>query len=153
VTPNPLTFIVFGQAVPAGSKRHFVTKTGKVNTVDASGASLAAWKADLRHAAQEVMEPHELLGRDVPLDLQLRFFIRRPKGHFGTGRNGDKLRASAPAYPVTKPDTTKLLRAVEDALTGIVWADDAQIVTQTVWKRYVIAPGIAPFVEVKVWWR
>ena len=31
---------------------------------------------------------------------------------------------------------TKLVRAVEDALTGLVWRDDAQVVVQTVRKRY-----------------
>ena len=150
MTPNPLTITVYGQAVPAGSKRHFLTKTGKVNTVDASGASLAAWKADIRHAALEAMTDEDFAGRTKPLDLQLRFFIRRPKGHYGTGRNADKLRAGAPCYPVTKPDATKLLRAVEDALTGVIWMDDCQIVSQTVLKRYAKAE---PYVEIKVWWR
>ena len=35
-----------------------------------------------------------------------------------------------------RPDATKLVRAVEDALTGLVWRDDAQVVIQTVRKRY-----------------
>ena len=39
-------------------------------------------------------------------------------------------------YPITKPDATKMLRAVEDAMTGIAWLDDAQIVRQVVTKRY-----------------
>lgn len=45
-------------------------------------------------------------------------------------------RPSAPHYPAVKPDATKLVRAVEDALTGICWRDDAQIVNQDVRKRY-----------------
>ncbi len=35
-----------------------------------------------------------------------------------------------------KPDATKLVRALEDALTRIVWKDDAQVVTQVVHKRF-----------------
>jgi len=30
----------------------------------------------------------------------------------------------------------KLARAVEDALTGVIWADDAQIVDEVIRKRY-----------------
>ena len=69
---------------------------------------------------------------DSPLNLEVDFYVPRPKGHFG--KRG--LRLSAPAFPTVKPDATKLLRAVEDALTGIVWRDDAQVVEQHVSKLY-----------------
>jgi Holliday junction resolvase RusA-like endonuclease len=42
--------------------------------------------------------------------------------------------------PVVMPDATKLLRGLEDALTGVVWHDDAQIVSQHVEKRYALGP-------------
>jgi Holliday junction resolvase RusA-like endonuclease len=37
---------------------------------------------------------------------------------------------------VTRPDVLKLARAAEDALTGIVWRDDSQIVHETLAKVY-----------------
>jgi Holliday junction resolvase RusA-like endonuclease len=37
---------------------------------------------------------------------------------------------------------TKLLRAVEDAATGLLWWDDAQIVTQIITKGYGTRPGV-----------
>ena len=40
------------------------------------------------------------------------------------------VKGSAPRRPVTRPDVTKLIRAVEDACTSIVWRDDSQICTQ-----------------------
>jgi Holliday junction resolvase RusA-like endonuclease len=40
-----------------------------------------------------------------------------------------------------------LWRAAEDALTGIVWADDAQITDQRVQKCYSTMPGVSITVE------
>jgi Holliday junction resolvase RusA-like endonuclease len=68
--------------------------------------------------------------------LEVLFVLPRPKGHHGTGRNAGVPKASAPQWPTVKPDTTKLLRAVEDACTSILWRDDAQIVIQTACKVY-----------------
>jgi len=39
-------------------------------------------------------------------------------------------------YPKSKPDRGKYLRAIEDAMTKLVYVDDAQIVSGTVDKRY-----------------
>ena len=71
-----------------------------------------------------------------PLELTVTFYLARPRGHYGTGRNADRLRPSAPAHPTTRPDTSKLVRALEDALTRQVYADDAQIVRQHAERRY-----------------
>ena len=56
----------------------------------------------------------------------------RPKGHFG--KRG--LLPSAPIAPIVKPDLLKLARAVEDALSGLVYKDDAQIVREILDKHY-----------------
>lgn len=41
-----------------------------------------------------------------------------------------------------KPDASNLAKAVEDAMNGTVWADDAQIVQMMVWKAYAHAPRV-----------
>lgn len=74
--------------------------------------------------------------RAGPLALAVVFYRPRPQGHFGSGRNSGRLRDSEPGYPTTKPDTTKLLRGVEDALTGILWRDDSLVCVQQAEKRY-----------------
>jgi Holliday junction resolvase RusA-like endonuclease len=71
-----------------------------------------------------------------PLSVNVTFYLRRPDGHYGTGRNAGQLKTSAPAYPTSKPDATKLWRSTEDAMTGVVFRDDSQIVQQSVGKRY-----------------
>jgi Holliday junction resolvase RusA-like endonuclease len=144
-----LRFSVFGKPQPAGSKKGFVNpKTGRVIiTEDAKNSK--PWRQQVAGAAEHaagiagdgwaVCDPR-------PMRLEVAFILARPKGHFGSGRNAGTVRASAPAFPATKPDATKLLRAVEDALTGVVWRDDAQVVEQAVWKLY----GEPERVEVKV---
>lgn len=67
-----------------------------------------------------------------PVTLRVTFVRPRPAGHYG--RTG--LRPSAPAHPTVRPDLTKMLRALEDALTGVVWRDDAQVVHLDVVKAY-----------------
>jgi len=63
--------------------------------------------------------------------------------------NPDMVKMSAPPYPDKKPDCTKLLRALEDSLTGIIWKDDCQIVEQHVSKVYSPNPGAKVFVTMK----
>lgn len=127
-----LTFTVHGVAQPAGSKRGF-HRGGRVIITDANAKS-RPWKAQVTDAGAAAMGGAALL--DGPLSLELVFYIPRPKGHYGTGRNAGTVRASAPAFPAVKPDVLKLARAVEDALTGIAYRDDAQIVQERLVKRY-----------------
>ena len=88
-----------------------------------------------------------------PLSVSFSFAMPRPGSHYGTGRNADKLKPSAPAGHTSKPDITKLIRSTEDALKGIAWVDDTQIVSQSAGKMYTNdrRPGcwimIRPYVE------
>jgi len=51
--------------------------------------------------------------------------------------------------PTSKPDASKLARAAEDELTGIVWRDDAQVCKLVVTKVYATGiPGATITVEV-----
>lgn len=143
-----IRFQVLGKPQPAGSKKGFVNpKTGKVIITEDAKKS-KPWKQEVASTAEHAVSGDE--GWTVcdprPMRLEVAFILARPKGHFGTGRNAGTVRESAPRYPATKPDATKLLRAVEDALTGVVWRDDAQVVEQAAWKIY----GEPERVEIKV---
>jgi hypothetical protein len=139
-----LMFEVIGHPEPAGSKRAVPLHrggggwAGGGRVIDANPKA-APWKREVAVAAVDAMriaygpEPELFPG---PRGLAVVFTVLRPKGHFGTGRNAGRLKESAPPYPIVKPDATKLLRGVEDALTGVVWRDDAQVVEQRVSKRY-----------------
>jgi len=66
---------------------------------------------------------------DGPVKLMAAFSFQRPKAHYGTGRNSEVLKLSAPVEHIQTPDTDKLLRLLCDALTiaGVI-VDDRLIV-------------------------
>lgn len=134
-----LSFTVYGKAAPAGSKRAF-NQGGHIRVVDAN-PNAKGWKNDVAQAAIHAMlEPGDDSSRILeigplltgPLSLSIVFVIPRPKSHYG--KRG--LRPTAPARPTVKPDLLKLARGVEDALTGVIYRDDAQIVGELLIKEY-----------------
>jgi Holliday junction resolvase RusA-like endonuclease len=133
-----LSFRVVGKPEPRGSKNAFRTKTGATVVTDSNPHS-GPWMGVVADAALNAMIGEDGTVAAVmegPLAMAVVFTVARPKGHYGTGRNEGVVKASAPSHPAVKPDTTKLLRGLEDALSGVVWRDDAQVVEQTVAKRY-----------------
>lgn len=78
------------------------------------------------------------------VSVKLEFHMPRPKSHYGTGKYATRLRKSAPSeYScVAKPDLDKLVRAVLDCGTGILWVDDAQVVSISCSKRYSENSGL-----------
>lgn len=60
---------------------------------------------------------------DGPLWLTLDFWFEKPK-------------SSKLVYPEVKPDASNVLKAIEDALNGVLWHDDKQICVLTVYKNY-----------------
>jgi Holliday junction resolvase RusA-like endonuclease len=71
-----------------------------------------------------------------PIAVAIAFFLPRPKAHYRTGVNADKLRRSAPLVPTTAPDIDKLVRGTLDGLSSIVIRDDSQIVWIQAYKGY-----------------
>jgi len=113
---------------PGGSKRAFVNpKTGRAIVTEDCKRS-KDWRACVALAGREHFEK-PLLG---PLRVSFEFHFLRPKGHYG--KKG--VRPSAPTYPAVRPDVSKCIRSTEDALTGIAWRDDSQIVQQVAVKVY-----------------
>jgi crossover junction endodeoxyribonuclease RusA len=99
------------------------------------------WQRQVESAAKTACFGQEPI--DGPCVVQMTFSLPRPASHFGTGRNAEVLKPGAPEYPVGHGcgDLDKLVRAVGDALTGVVYVDDALIVNLHAWKRYG-APGV-----------
>lgn len=118
---------VRGLPAPQGSKRPVRFGNGKIGVVESS-KGVGPWREAVRAETQRVMK-----AEDGPLDgalaVSITFELPRPRGHYGTGRNGGLIKDSAPQFPAGRPDLDKLLRAVLDGLTaGGAWSDDAQVV-------------------------
>lgn len=151
-----LSFWVAGHPEPGGSKTAFALpnrqwrkgmpmalaflhgKDGRpiINVVDANDKKVKPWRKLVAAAAGDAMTAAGLPLFDGALLVQMDFFVHRNKGHFGTGRNARLLKESAPLYPAVAPDVLKLSRAAEDAMTGVVYTDDARTVDMLVRKRF-----------------
>jgi Holliday junction resolvase RusA-like endonuclease len=130
-----LTFHVSGIPAPGGSKTAMPiyrrdgslvikqTPTGKqrpvFNMVDAADSGgrkgHRQWKDAVGWHGKAAMKRRGEAPLRGPLKLSIVFVMPRPK-------------SVTRQHHTIKPDLTKLLRSTEDALTGIVWADDSQIV-------------------------
>ena len=134
-----IEFFVPGIPRPGGSKKGFYNKkSGRVIIVDA-GTHTKPWRQTIMSFALGEAATHGLLQH--PGGLSVCFFLPRPKKHYGTGKNSSVLKPDASYWHSIAPDTTKLMRALEDALTGILWRDDSQVVWQIGCKVYSEMPG------------
>lgn len=124
-----VSFFVPGIPATQGSKRAFNRKDGGTPIVVESCKGNKDWRGDVKRFAVDAYNGPPIKG---PVHLSITFQLPRPKSHFG--KRG--LRPGAPMNHTIKPDLTKMLRAVEDALKGILWADDCQVVKQVVGKVY-----------------
>jgi Holliday junction resolvase RusA-like endonuclease len=128
-------FFVSGVPVPQGSMRSFAhRRTGAIVTTHKSPQVLV-WRDLIAHEAAK----HCVTLMAGPVIVECDFFLRRPKSHFGTGRNAGTLKASAPTHVDRAPDVDKLVRACLDALTGVVFADDCQVVDLYATKAWTVS--------------
>jgi len=107
-----------------------------VDTADMRKGDPGARKRWMKHIsmmAELTFTEEMILG---PVKLQMDFFMPRPKSHFRTGKYAHIMRDDAPPEHIVKPDEDKLLRPAQDALSGICWKDDCQIISVTVTKQY-----------------
>lgn len=113
-----VAFRVEGEPITQGSMKVF---NGHVVH---SNKKLRPWREAVAWAAKEAWGPEPITG---PVVLHCLFTIRRPKLHYGSGKNALVVKDRSPQRHIQKPDVDKLARAISDALTGIVFMDDSQI--------------------------
>lgn len=112
---SPIEFEVYGVPIPQGSKNVY-----RGRLVEAQGAKLKIWREEVKTTAGQHYTGELLEG---PIRLEVTFWMPRPK----------TVKRELPTVP---PDADKLLRAVNDSLTGTIFVDDAQVVECHLQKRY-----------------
>ena len=135
-----ISFLVYGVPVGQGSKTRGQSGT-KTWIRDDNAKTLKPWRDRIANAAADAHGGAPLLLG--PVVVHVSFGFPRLKAHYGAG---GKLKAGAPTLKVTKPDVDKLVRALFDALTGVVWHDDGQVVSVRASKAY----GDPPRTEVRI---
>lgn len=124
---NGVTFHVNGTPAPKGSTTRMPNGAMLPAGTTASRKRFADWRTDIRNAASEAMGENE--PQRGAVRLLCEFDLMYPASSIRKYQFG--------WLPHTKqPDVDKLLRALLDALTGIVWVDDSQVAFVTVNKVY-----------------
>lgn len=138
---------VTGDPRSKGSFTPITTKGGRVFMKQSRASK--SWENTVRQLCQDEVDAcHE-----GPIALRVHFCLERPKGHCGTGKNAGRLKASAPEHPDKTPDIDKLLRAIMDGLTRVLYDDDKRVVRVEVTKEYQ-DPGGRIGVWIQGWaWR
>ena len=78
--------------------------------------------------------------------IGLVFWFARPASHYGTKNGITYLKSNAPVHPVSARlgDIDKLSRAVLDALTGVAYLDDRQVIQLEASKGYLKEQDASP---------
>jgi Holliday junction resolvase RusA-like endonuclease len=143
---------VIGLPVPQGSLRAMVSPQGKA-VVPQADQRLLRYRADLRHEGQRSMRERKVTLMAWAVSVQVTFVLPRPATHFlpiNKRRDAPELRPEAPVYPMGTPDLDKLCRSVLDALTGIVFADDAQVISLYAAKVYAEEPVFPGLTKLRI---
>lgn len=111
----PGGLFVPGTPEPQGSTRSFVVKGRAVTTSD--NPDVKPWRAVISAYIRDSIGP-VIVHPTGPVSLGLLFVMPR--------RKGEPKRITPPH--TRRPDADKLVRAVLDALTGLVYTDDSQVV-------------------------
>jgi Holliday junction resolvase RusA-like endonuclease len=118
-----ISFTVQIKPVPQARPRFFVRRKGNKTFVGAYDPArcktfkeVIAWHAKIKAKETGLREP-----TTAPIAISLIF---------GMGKNGGR------RFHVKRPDIDNLAKAVKDALKGVIYADDSQIVEAHLFKQY-----------------
>ncbi len=134
-----IKIIITGHPVAKGRGRAVATRAGHARIV--TPAKTRRWEEDARMVARAKMGQRKPLAGPVEVKIFASFVITPgwPKWKREAAENGR-------IYHTTRPDGDNIMKTAKDAMNGIVWIDDAQVVQATVSKHY----GDKPFVEIVV---
>lgn len=130
-----LAFFVSGKPIEKGSWKTFPGKDGKARFVPAN-PKLRNWEASIKlsaaNAKNEQCPDWWGVPEETPMALDLIFFLSPPK------------RQKHERPIAQKADLDKLVRAVFDSLTGVLYKDDGCVVRVQASKYYShMAPGVS----------
>lgn len=136
-----LTIDILGLPVPQGS---LVSNGHGRGLRHSNDTKLRPWRAQV--IAELVAARPPDWNSALPISVTATFRFPRPQGHYGTGRNSDNLKPSAPTYHAVKPDLDKTARALGDSIEASGLArGDQQITSWNIAKRYCVndeSPGV-----------
>lgn len=139
-----LTVTIPGEPCAQGRPRAFVNRAGQARVYDPQKSR--NWKAT---AQQHMADALQAAGVAAPLvvegavELHVVAVFTCPRSHW-------RKRDPTPRRPkVSRPDAENVAKAVQDAASGVLFTDDAQVVRLVV-EKWIGAQGEAPGVTIFV---
>jgi Holliday junction resolvase RusA-like endonuclease len=129
-----VTFKVDGTPVPKGRAR-YARRGNFISTY--TPEKTRTYETLIRDAAIEAMGSSEPL--ETPVSLYL--YIRVPIPKSCTKKRLEAI-SNGSEKPIRKPDSSNILKSVEDGMNSVVYKDDAQIINHHVTKVYSSLPGV-----------
>lgn len=132
-----ISFTAIGKPEPQGSARAFVPKGWSRAVITSDNPKNKNWRATVHIAARKALKAAKGQLFDGPVKVSAIFYLPRPKA----------LKGEKPH--TTRPDADKLTRSILDAMTGVLYADDGQVVELDISKRYALV-GDLPGADISV---
>ena len=141
IDDSSIIFSVHGEPIP-GSQLQMNRKTGHIYRPPEHKQRVFSVHEYARHALSQMgFTDVPFYGRDTPVNLSVLFFFGYRKIDFGTGKNANKLKNSAPKFMLGKKDLDNLLKPLKDGMQGVIYHDDKQVVEYGyITKRYSLNP-------------
>lgn len=134
-----ISLCVYCTPTPQGSMKAFMPKGARFPSVTSDNKNLKSFRQEVSKTAMSARSAagfNDLVfAKHHPVEVTFTFYFARPPSI-------PKKRTSH----VVKPDLSKLVRAAEDSLTGIIFNDDAQVVDIRAHKDY----GLPERVEIEI---
>lgn len=124
-----ISFTVYGEPIPWKRPRF----NGKSKHVF-EDSKVKDYKAKVIEAFEE--SGGKVYEKDVPLRMSIRFYLSVPKS--ASERKKENLIAKF--FPTKRPDNDNLYKGIADALNGVAYYDDSQIVITHIHKLWSINP-------------
>lgn len=134
-----INFSVPGQPVAKGRSRS-VRRGNKIGHY--TPQATVSYENLVRMAAWEKMQGKQIISGPAKVDISLFFKIPQ-----SWAKNKRLAALSGEIMPTIKPDCSNVLKAIEDALNGVVWDDDKQVIEVIVRKFYSENPRAVVMVE------
>lgn len=130
---DPIVFFTTGIAMTKGSWKPILNPKTKRIFLIPDSKKLRPWEAAIKASARSAHSGKLLSGA---VSIEVVFFMPRSKSSW---KKDGSLVSGAPTFPIVK-DVDKLLRAVMDSLTGVIWEDDKQVMHASATKQYIGKP-------------
>lgn len=132
-------FVVYGN--PVGKGRPRATSRGGFVRMYTDAKTLG-FESAVADEARIAMRDWQAF--DTPMQLQLSAYYYIPKSWSKKKR---QMAMDGEIHPQVKPDLDNVMKAVLDAMNGVVYVDDSQVINMVATKRYSSDPRVEVYLH------